>query len=148
MLVGACPSPRDPSPKPNGLSALTKGDLQDKPFLSRLPPFIIRRGRPALLTGPLIIQDLSSSASQSLLKQTMYSAGNDSSSTLKFEPHADHEPEFTGLYNSDCPFLVAKPENGLSSWLKRPRAMLNYLQIRISKFHVIAICLSAIILWV
>lgn len=78
----------------------------------------------------------------------MYPAGNDSSSTLKFEPHADHEPESPDLYNSDSPFLVVNPEHNLSSWSKRPRAMLHNLQSRISKFHVIAICLFALILWV
>lgn len=78
----------------------------------------------------------------------MYSMDDDDSSSLKFEPHADYEPEFTALYNSDCPFLVAHPENAKPSGLERPRAMLVYLQSRVSKSLVIIICLSAALLWV
>lgn len=127
---------------------LQRAIFRDESFLSRLYLFIIQREKTSLMDWSTYGSRSSSSSSQSLLKQTMYPAGNDSSSTLKFETHADCETETTGLYNSDCPFLVVKPENDPSSWLKRPSAIMNYLQSRISKFHVIAICLCSLVLWV
>lgn len=50
--------------------------------------------------------------------------------------------------NPDCPSTIVNLGHAPQAWLKRPGAMLDNLRSRVSGWHLVAICLSAALLWV